>query len=116
MPNLYKNQPSTIPDGTAIGATVIDLDDSILHGVIMDAAWDVGDKLGFKVAAEEGDTFVPLYDPDGVLVSLSLAASQAWALDPRDFGSWRWIKPWSQDGAGADANQTGDTVVMFTSK
>ena len=115
MPVLYRYKTSVIADAAALGAAV-DIGDSILVGVTLDAAWDSGDQLGFKVCSTEGGTFVPLYGSTAALVTLAVAASRAYALDPRIIGQWRYVKPWSQNGSGTDATQGGATTVTFCMK
>lgn len=115
MPIHAKTRTSTIAAGGNLG-TAVDLDDAISVGVIIDALWDSGDQLGFKVCDTEGGTYVALYDTEASLVTMAVTASCAYALETCVFAPWRFIKAWSQNGSGENAAQTGGAVVTFVMK
>jgi hypothetical protein len=80
-------------------------------GVVhMPAAWTAA-SLGFKVCAEEGGTYLPLYDETGTLVQISSpAASQSYNL-PAELAGCRWVKLWSQNGSGTNTAQAAARTI-----
>lgn len=74
--------------------------------VTMPGAWTAA-SIAFKVAAAEGGSYVPLYDEDGYLVEINGPVSGRAYAAPAEVAVGRWVKLWSQDGAGNDVAQAG---------
>lgn len=108
---------STIADGAALGS-VVDLMDAEVAGIVIDALWDSGDHLAFKVCATYGGTYVALYTSGVALLTYAVAASLAYsgAAISAALAPWRFVKAWSQNGSGTDAAQTGGSLVTFVLK
>jgi hypothetical protein len=95
---------ATIPAGGAL-SDAIDMQAYAMGTVHMPAAWDPA-SLGFKVSTTLAGTYLPLYDESGALVQIaSPAVDQAYTL-PARVAACRFVKLWSQNGAGVDVNQT----------
>lgn len=80
---------ATIANGQTKSAAVALIGVSIL-GIVTPAAID-GTVLTFEVSAD-GTTYVPLYDATNVQVSVTIAASRGYYLDPAIFAAWRYAK------------------------
>ena len=93
---------ATIANGAAVSGA-IDLRGYAGGLIRMPAAWTAA-HVGFQVSDATAGTYVPLYDRDGALVTINVAVSRAYPLPAEAFGA-RYVKLWSQNGAGADANQ-----------
>ncbi len=75
-----------------------------MGNVRMPATWTAA-SIGFKVADVLAGTYLPLYDDNGNLVQIdSPTADKAYTF-PAEVAAARFVKLWSQDGAGANANQ-----------
>lgn len=101
--------------GSAALSDVIDMTryaGGIIH---MPAAWTAA-SIGFKVSTTSNGTFLPLYDAEGSLMQISSpSASQAYAL-PSDIFPARYVKLWSQDGAGSDTTQDAQRSITIDLK
>jgi hypothetical protein len=90
------------------GANLSDELDFTEHSMLiihMPAAWTAA-SIGFQVAHTTGGTFQPLYDQLGNLVQIAgpPVASRDYQAPPEIAGC-RFIKLWSQNGAGVNVNQ-----------
>jgi len=93
----------TIASGAAL-SDAFDFSSYSMAVVHMPSAWTAA-SIGFYVCQTPAGTFLPLYDKNGSLVQISSpAASQAHAC-PAELAGCRWVKLWSQDGAGSGTNQ-----------
>ena len=103
-----ERQDSTVTATIALGAAVsdaIDMQQYAMGTVHMPAAWDAA-SIGFKVSTTLAGTYLPLYDESGALVQIaSPAVDQAYTL-PARVAACRFVKLWSQNGAGTDVAQT----------
>ncbi len=103
-----ERQDSTVTATIALGAAVsdaIDMQQYAMGTVHMPAAWDAA-SLGFKVSTTLAGTYLPLYDESGALVQISSpAVDKAYTL-PARVAACRFVKLWSQNGAGTDVAQT----------
>ena len=111
QPSL-KIQTATIASGAALSETKL-MSGCVLAGIVMPAAWTAAD-LTFQVSLE-GSTFVPLYDANGVEVSVKAAASRQIQVQPADFAGVRYLK--LQSGlTGATVNQAADRAVTLITR
>jgi hypothetical protein len=72
--------------------------------VHMPAVWTAA-SIGFYVCSTEDGTYTPLYDRNGVLVQIVAPAVDKSYVAPAEVTVARWLKLWSQDGAGSSTNQ-----------
>ena len=77
----------------------------------MPAATWTSASLGFHVSATEDGTYSPLYDATNTLVQISGSAAARAYECPEEVGRWPFVKLWSQNGSGTNANQAADTTV-----
>jgi len=92
-----------IANGAAVSGE-IDVRGRTFAAVHLPAAWTAAE-LGLKAATASGGTFGSVYDQDGALYSVEVAANRVVKLDATVLAGLRYIKLWSQDGSGSDANQ-----------
>lgn len=93
----------TIANSTTISAAVSLIGVSIL-GIVTPAAL-TGTAITFQVSAD-GSTYVPLYDSTNTQVSVTVAASRGYYLDPAIFAAWRYAKVVSGSAEAADRTFT----------
>ena len=83
--------------------------------VLMPATWTAA-SLGFKVAATEDGTYMPLYTHAAAIVEVDgPAVDIAYELPP-ELAAASWVKLWSQDGAAANVAQGGDRELIVMAK
>jgi len=115
--HMYRNEgvaTGTIANGANL-SDEIDVSQYAMLVVHMPAAWTAA-SIGFKVASASGGTFLPLYDDNGTLVQIdSPTASKAYSA-PAEVAGARYVKLWSQDGSGSNANQGGARVITVDLK
>lgn len=113
-----ERQDSTVTATIALGANLsdaIDMQAYAMGTVHMPAAWDAA-SLGFKVSTTLAGTYLPLYDESGALVQIaSPAVNQAYTL-PARVAACRFVKLWSQNGAGTDVAQTAARSLLVDLK
>lgn len=103
-----------ITSGTAISER-FDLRD--VAGIIihMPDAWTAA-SIGFQVCEDETGLYLPLYDDSDLIVEITSAdANKAYAA-PADIFAARYVRLWSQDGAGADTNQVASRTFNISLK
>lgn len=83
--------------------------------VHMPAAWTAA-SIGFQVAHTSGGTFQPLYDELGNLVQISSPAVDRSYQAPPELAGSRYVRLWSQNGAGVNTNQGGDRSISVSLK
>jgi len=104
----------TIANGAAL-SEAFSMEAFSMGVVHMPAAWTAA-SIGFKVAATQGGTYLPLYDESASLVQISgPAVDKAYVLPPAA-AAMPWVKLWSQDGSGNNTNQGGDRTITVTVK
>ena len=109
MVRMVHEQPLTIANGASLSGA-FDFRLFTMGVVTMPAAWTAA-SIGFTVAPEESGTYVTLYDHDGTLVQISgPAVDKGYELPPELAGA-SWVKLFSQDGAGAAANQGAERTL-----
>lgn len=104
---IYENTQTTtavitIATSTTVSAAV-SLEGVTILGIITPAAL-TGTALTFQVSDAVAGTYVQLYDSTGAAVSVTVAASRAFYLDPAIFAAWRFVKFVS--GTAEAANRT----------
>lgn len=92
-----------IANGAAL-SEAIQFDRYAILCVHMPAAWTAA-SIGFHVASTETGTYTPLYDRNGALVQIVAPAVDKTYVAPAEITAARWLKLWSQDGAGSGTNQ-----------
>lgn len=66
--------------------------------ILIPSGWTSAE-IGFKAAKNTSDTFHPVYDEDGALISISGVSINSWySLPTRVFGA-RYLKLWSQSSS-----------------
>ena len=110
---------STVTLTIANGANVsdeLDFTEQTMLIVHMPAAWTAA-SIGFQVATATGGTFQPLYDDLGNLVQIAgpPVASRNYQAPPEIAGC-RFIKLWSQNGAGANVAQGAERLLPVSLK
>jgi hypothetical protein len=114
---LRRSETTTLT--IASGANLSDELDFTEHSMLiihMPAAWTAA-SIGFHVAHTTGGTFQPLYDQLGNLVQVAgpPVASRDYQAPPEVAGC-RYVKLWSQNGAGANVNQGAERSMAVTIK
>jgi hypothetical protein len=107
MPTYQANQTIiavSIPSGTAIMATGVDIGGAGIVRILMPAAWTAA-VLTAQVSSDDA-TYYDLYREDGTEWSAAVVAAHAVALDITLFTGMRFIKFRSGTGA-APVNQGG---------
>ena len=105
---------ATILNGANLSQEV-DFREYSMMVIHMPAAWTAA-FIGFTVSTTTGGTFLPLYDEDGNLVQTATAAVSTAIAAPPELAGCRFVKLWSQDGAGANVAQGGDRVMLLDLK
>jgi hypothetical protein len=115
---LFRRDKHTKSLTIANGANLSDAFEFLPYSMLvvhMPAAWTAA-SIGFKVSSDESGTYLPLYDDDGNLVQIdSPSASQAYVA-PAELAPTFWIKLWSQNGSGTNANQGAERTIIIDLK
>jgi len=98
-----KQYTATIASGAAL-SDEFRFDGFALAVIHMPSTWTAA-SIGFKVASASGGTFLPLYDEDGTLVQIDSPTADKAYVAPAELAAAQYVKLWSQDGSGNDANQ-----------
>jgi hypothetical protein len=93
---------ATIANGEALSGA-IDIRGYGWVTVHMPAAWTAAE-LGLKAATTLAGTYGNVYK-EAALYTVAVAADRVVVLDPQVTAGLAFIKLWSQNGAGVDANQ-----------
>jgi len=94
---------ATIASGAALSGA-IDKRGYSMVAVHMPAAWTAA-SLCLKASPTLAGTYSPVYDKTGAIYRVTAAAAICIVLDPVITAPLRFIKLWSENGAGADTNQ-----------
>lgn len=105
---------ATILNGANLSGE-IDFQEYSMMVIHMPAVWTAAN-IGFHVSTTTGGTFIPLYDDNGNLVQTAAAVISTAIAAPAELAGCRFVKLWSQDGAGANTNQGGDRVMALDLK
>jgi hypothetical protein len=107
----------TIANGAALSGE-IDMRLYTMVTVHMPAAWTAA-RLAIQASPTSGGTFQPLYDELGNLMrcngGANVVISTSYVVPP-SVGGCRYIKLWSENGAGGNTNQGGDRVITVDLK
>ena len=98
---------ATIANGAAVSGA-IDIRGYLWVTIYMPAAWTAA-QLGLKGAPTLAGTYGPVYEGTS-LYTEEAAASRTIVLDPQVTAGLAFIKLWSQNGTGTDANQGAERV------
>lgn len=104
----------TIANGAAL-SDELDFTEHSMLTVHMPAAWTAA-SIGFHVAHTTGGTFQPLYDDLGNLVQIAGPAVDRSYQAPPEVAGCRYVKLWSQNGAGVGVNQGAARTVPVSVK
>lgn len=104
-----------IANNANLSTEIIDMRDYSLLLIHMDTDWTAA-SIGFKVANEANGVFLPLYDDNAVLVQIDSPAVDCAYSAPAEVAVCRFVKLWSQDGSGANTNQTPARVLLVDKK
>ncbi len=106
---IYENSDTTTAVITvatsATTSAAVSLIGVTILGVITPSAL-TGTSLTFQVSSSAAGTYVPLYDSAGTQVSVTVAASRGYYLDPAIFAGWRYVKLVSGSSEAADRTFT----------
>jgi hypothetical protein len=103
----------TIIEDAAL-STPINIGELGLCGLIMPAEWTAA-VITLAAAAEDGGTFLPVYDKGGNEVSFTVAADRFINLNPAEFSGLKYFKLRSGT-VGAPVNQDADREVLIISR
>jgi hypothetical protein len=98
--NYPESLSATIANAGTDSAEV-DLNGTVPVGIVFPAAM-TGTSVSFKMATSSGGTFVPVYDDDGALYTVSVVVSIYRALKYQHFIGARYIKVISNGAEGAE--------------
>ena len=103
-------------EGTAALSEAIDMRFFSGGLVVIPSTWTDAE-LGFKASDSEDGTFYPVYDENGVQLTIdniATATARAYTLPAELYGA-NYIKLWSTDGSGGDTNQDDarSIIVIF---
>jgi len=117
--NIRDNTTTTVT--IANGAALSEEIDITIYSMVMvhmPGAWTAA-RLAIQAAPTSGGTFQPVYDELGNLIRCNGAANVAVSTSyivPPSVAGCRFIKLWSEDGAGGNTNQGGDRVITVDLK
>lgn len=104
---------TTIATGATGLSGAIDLDTGTLSALIMPAAWTAAG-LSFQISVD-GTNFFDFYDKTNAEITMSVAASRAYQLDPSNWLGIRYMKIRSGT-TGTPVNQAASrTITLLTS-
>jgi hypothetical protein len=106
------SQTATIANGAFLSGA-IDLDRSTLSALIMPAAWTTAG-LSFQISADNS-TFVDFYDKTNNEITMSVAASRGYQLDPSNWLGIRYIKIRSGTSATSVNQGAARSIVLLSS-
>lgn len=89
----------------------VDLGGLRLMGIVMPATWTTA-AITFKVSADGGATWNNLYDSLGAEVSISVAASGAYNIDPAVFAHWKLLKVRSGTSGTPVTQSSGASITL----
>ncbi len=91
-------------------STAFDFSAYTMGVVRMPSAWTAA-SIGFHTADTEGGTYLPLYDDNGNLIQVDNPATSKGYSFPPEVAGCKWLKLWSQDGAGSDTAQAAERTI-----
>ncbi len=109
----YSHNVVTIANGTALSDAMSMR--QFAGGIVSVPGTWTSASIGFKHSASATGTFQPLYDKNGNLVQMAVSASGDYVM-PVEVFACHYIKLWSQNGSGADANQAADRTLQVLLK
>lgn len=93
----------------------IDFREYTMMVIHMPAAWTAA-FIGFHVSTTTGGTFLPLFDEHGNYVQTATAVISTAISAPAELAGCRFVKLWSQDGAGANVAQGAERTLLLDLK
>jgi hypothetical protein len=96
-------------------SNVLDISRVASLTVHMPTAWTAA-SIGFKVSPTPSGTYLPLYDDDGNLLQIDGPVANRAYVAPTAAGKPRFVKLWSQNGAGVDTVQAAERTLVVDIK
>ena len=110
-----RTETINIANGGNLSTEIIDMRDYSMLVVNMPAAWTAA-SIGFKVAPEYAGTYAALYDDNGNLVQIDSPTAASVYSAPAEVAACRFVKLWSQDGAGSNTAQGAARALIVDKK